>query len=121
QLVCLGILSGTDYNPGGVRGIGQKKALDIVRKFKNPVDIFKSVEEKIKLQEAEGKGFDWQEIFPLFKKPDVKDFEIKFPKSNPEKIKKILLEREFSEERVDSGLEKLNLAKKSASQKTLFS
>ena len=33
QLICLGILCGTDYNPGGVRGIGQKKALEIVKKL----------------------------------------------------------------------------------------
>src|SRR3989344_1442237 len=40
QLICLGILAGTDYNPGGIFRIGQKKALDIVRKFKYPVKIF---------------------------------------------------------------------------------
>ena len=27
QLICLGILSGTDFNPGGVKGIGPKKRL----------------------------------------------------------------------------------------------
>ena len=30
QLICLGILSGTDFNPGGVKGIGPKKALTLV-------------------------------------------------------------------------------------------
>ena len=47
QLICLGILVGTDYNPKGVLGIGQKKALQIVQKFKQPVLIFKAVEEQI--------------------------------------------------------------------------
>src|SRR3989344_1461309 len=33
QLICLGILVGTDYNPRGIPGIGQKRALQIVKKF----------------------------------------------------------------------------------------
>ena len=33
QLICLGILVGTDYNPKGIPGIGQKKALQVVRIF----------------------------------------------------------------------------------------
>src|SRR3989344_4359279 len=45
QLICVGILVGTDYNPRGIPGIGQKRALDIVKKYKQPVLIFKSVEE----------------------------------------------------------------------------
>jgi flap endonuclease-1 len=119
QLICLGILSGTDYNPGGIRGIGQKKALEIVRRYKYPVKIFKSVEGEIKSLIEERK-FDWQEIFELFKKPKVKDVEVKFPKLNESKVKKILLDRDFSESRIESGLEKLNKAKESGQQRTLF-
>ena len=44
QLICLGILVGTDYNPKGIPGIGQKKALQIVKKYKQPVLIFESIE-----------------------------------------------------------------------------
>lgn len=119
QLICLGILAGTDYNPGGIRGIGQKKALDIVRKYKEPVNIFESVKEQMRKQEPE-KQFDWQEIFHLFKKPDVKDIEIKFPKINENKIREILTEHDFSEERINSALDKLNNAKEEQKQKTLF-
>lgn len=110
QLICLGILSGTDYNPGGVKGIGPKKALDLVKKKKAPALIFKDFELE----------FDWQEVFSLFKKPDVKNVEIKFPKINEEKVKEILLEHDFSEERVDSGLKKLEEAREKAKQRTLF-
>ena len=87
QLICLGILVGTDYNPKGIPGIGQKKALDIVRKHKQPVLIFKSVEEQL-MSLPEENRFDWKEIFELFHKPDIKKAEIKFPKVNEEKIKK---------------------------------
>jgi len=119
QLICLGMLAGTDYNPGGIKGIGQKKALDIVKKYKYPVKIFDSVYEQMK-NLPEEKQFDWQVIFELFKKPDVKDVEIKFPKINPEKVRKILVNRDFSEERIDNALEKLKEEKEARKQKTLF-
>src|SRR3989338_9622162 len=44
QLICLAILVGTDFNPGGVKGIGPKKALELVRRKKHPVSIFQEVE-----------------------------------------------------------------------------
>lgn len=112
QLICLGILCGTDYNPGGVKGIGPKKALDIVRTKKAPALIFKQFQDKL--------DFDWQEIFQLFKKPDVKPAEIKFPKLDKERVKKILLDHDFSEQRIDSALEKLEKAKEEQKQRTLF-
>lgn len=110
QLICLGILSGTDYNPGGVRGIGPKKALDLVKMKKAPALIFKDME----------LDFNWQEVFQLFKKPDVKKSEIRFPKLNKDKVRKILLEHDFSEGRIDSALQKLEKAKEEATQQTLF-
>ena len=120
QLICLGILVGTDYNPKGIPGIGQKKALDIVRKHKQPVLIFKSVEEQL-MSLPEENRFDWKEIFELFHKPDIKKAEIKFPKVNEEKIKEILVERhDFSLERVEKQLEKLREIKEKGKQKTLF-
>ena len=95
--------------------------LDIVRKFRNPVDIFKSVEDKIKEQGAEGKGFDWQEIFELFHKPDVLKIDnIEFPKLDEKKVKSILMENDFSEERIDNQLLKLHKGREERKQKTLF-
>ncbi len=120
QLICLGILVGTDYNPRGILGIGQKKALDIVRKYKQPVLIFKSVEEKINSLPEEDR-FDWKEIFELFHKPNVKDVEIKFPKMNEDKIREILIkEHDFSEQRVEKQIERLNEIKEARKQRTLF-
>jgi flap endonuclease-1 len=119
QLICLGILVGTDYNPRGIPGIGQKKALDIVRKYKYPVEIFKSVEEQI-MSLPEEDRFEWTEIFELFHKPKVKDVELEFPKINREKIKKILVEEhDFSEERVDKQIDKLKETKEKNKQKAL--
>jgi len=79
QLICLGILVGTDYNPKGIPGIGQKRALEFVKKFKTPEKIFEEVKEKINNLPEEDK-FDWKEVFELFKNYETKDVEIKFPK-----------------------------------------
>jgi len=119
QLICLGILVGTDYNPKGVLGIGQKKALDLVRKFKQPVLIFKEVEEKI-MSLSEEDQFDWRDIFELFKKANVEDSKVKFPKIDEKKIKKILVEEHnFSNERVEKQLEKLRKLEEEKKQKGL--
>jgi len=119
QLICLGILVGTDYNPKGIPGIGQKKALQIVQKYKLPVLIFKNVEEQIMSLNEEDR-FDWQEIFKLFHKPKVIDADFKFGEINEEKIKKILVEEhDFSLQRVEKQLEKLRNIHEKAKQKNL--
>jgi len=119
QLICLGILVGTDYNPKGVLGVGQKKALEIVKKYKQPVLIFKSVEEQI-MSLPEKDRFDWQEIFELFHKPKVINADFRFEKVDEKKIKYILVEKhDFSEERVEKQLEKLREVKEKKKQKNL--
>ena len=119
QLICLGILVGTDYNPKGIPGIGQKRALQIVKMYKQPVLIFKSVEEQLMSLKEEDK-FDWQEIFELFHKPDVINADFDFKKIDEEKIKKILVEEhDFSEERVDKQLDKLRGFEEKKKQKGL--
>ena len=119
QLICLGILVGTDYNPKGVLGVGQKKALEIVKKYKQPVLIFKSVEEQI-MSLSEKDKFEWQEIFELFHKPKVINADFRFGKADEKKIKHILVEKhDFSEERVDKQLEKLREFKEKKKQKAL--
>ncbi len=115
QLICLAILVGTDFNPGGVKGIGPKKALALVKDKKYPVNIFSELEEQGRL------GFDWKAVFEIFKKPNVTKAEIKFPKPDETKIKEILVERhEFSPERIENQLVKLRDIKEQSKQKTLF-
>ena len=117
QLICLGILVGTDYNPGGVKGIGQKRALDIVRQHKYPVQIF----EYIKNSERYEMNFDWQIIFKEFHEYECCTLiEQKFGNVNEQKIRDILLEHDFSEERINSALERLRNIKEKNKQKTLF-
>jgi flap endonuclease-1 len=116
QLICLGILVGTDFNPGGVKGIGPKKALELVRRRKYPVEVFKEIEERFG-----DVGFNWREVFEIFKKPEVNKVVIEFPKLDEKKVKEILVERhEFSLERVERQLEKLKELKREGSQRKLF-
>ena len=119
QLICLGILVGTDYNPRGIPGIGQKRALELVKKYKQPILIFKSVEEQI-MSLPEKDRFDWQEIFELFHKPKTVNADFKFGKIDEVKIKHILVEEhDFSEERVEKQLEKIREIKEQKKQKSL--
>ena len=122
QLICLGILVGSDYNPGGVKGIGPKKALKLVLEHKTKEKIFEAVEKIEKDGEKRYKiDFNWKEVFELMKNPSVDDkYKITFPKINFAKIKEILLEHDFSEERVDNQLEKLREISEAKKQKTLF-
>lgn len=119
QLICLGIMVGTDYNPKGIPGIGQKRALEIVKRYRQPVLIFKGVEEQI-MSLPEEDRFDWKEIFELFHKPKVIDIDIEFGEIDEEKIKKILVEEhDFSDERVEKQLDKLRELKEQKKQKGL--
>lgn len=113
QLICLAILAGTDFNPGGVKGIGPKKALALVREKRYPVEIFRSVEGKL--------DFNWQDVFEIFKKPNVAKINVRFPVFSRDKVKEILVGRhDFSLERVENQFAKLDEAKKQNAQKTLF-
>lgn len=113
QFISLAILVGTDFNVGGVRGIGPKKALALVKEKKYPVQIFKEVEGRM--------DFEWPTVFEIFKKPNVSKEEVIFPKLNEEKIKEILVNgHDFSLERVEKQLEKLREVKKKSGQKKLF-
>lgn len=99
QLIILGILVGTDYNRKGIKGIGPKKALKLIKDHKNFDLLFKEV----------NADFDWKQIFDIFKKmPVIKNYELKWEKPDVEKIKEILIDKhDFSEERVDKTLSEL--------------
>ena len=115
QLICLGILIGTDYNPKGVKGIGPKTALKLVIQHKQPTTIFLNVRKDYEFD------FDWQEVFELFKKPNVTSgYKIKFGPVDEKELKKLLVdEHDFSEERVEKQLEKLREIEDKRKQKGL--
>lgn len=121
QLICLGILVGTDFNPGGVKGIGPKRALQLVQQYKVPALLFNALNKLVEEGKIPEPDFNWQDIFELFKKPDVTtDYKIEFKKVDERAVKNLLCkEHDFSEERVASALEKIHEHKEKASQKGL--
>lgn len=120
QLICIGIICGTDYNPGGIKGLGPKKSLKIVKEYETKEKIFEALETDEKFEKYEV-NFEWQPIYEEIINPNVtKGVQVEFPKINEDKIKEILMKYEFSESRIDSQLEKLEDLKKAAQQTTLF-
>jgi flap endonuclease-1 len=105
QLVDVGILVGTDYNEG-IKGIGPKKALELVKKEGSMREIVKT---------EIGKKFevDPMEVREIFLAPNVVDkYELLWRDPNPEGIIKFLCdEHDFSEDRVKTGIEKLTRGK----------
>ncbi len=99
QLIALGILVGTDYNPGGVHGIGPKKALKLVKETNKLDEIFKKA----------NADFDWLAIYNLFKTmPKTKDYQLKWNKPDADAVKSLLVDKhDFSEERVESVLSRV--------------
>ena len=65
--------------------------------------------------------FDWKKIYAIFKSmPVMKNYQLKWTSPDIDKIKEILVEKhEFSEERVDNQLKKLNQEVKKKEQKGL--
>ena len=119
QLICIGILVGSDYNPRGVPGIGQKRALQIVKEHKEPALIFESVRENIEKLDEEDQ-FDWKEIFELFKNPELSDEKIEFKKFDENKIIEILVKRHnFSKDRIEKQVQKLKDLEEKSKQKGL--
>lgn len=113
QLVLVSILVGTDFNPGGVKGIGPKNALKLVKE--NP--------SKDKLKEALGDkiDFDFEEVYRTVKNiPVSDDYELVWKDIDEEKIYEILVTRHnFSEERVKKNLESLKDYSSSKKQSSL--
>jgi flap endonuclease-1 len=101
QLVDVGILIGTDFNPEGFSGIGPKTALKLIREFGKLENI-----EKIKSSLLE---IPYQEIRDIFLKPEILEVDnIQFNEVNYKDIVDFLcIEKNFSRDRVSAALEKL--------------
>jgi len=114
QLIDMGILIGTDFYPG-IKGIGQHKALDYIKKYGSIDNIIK---EKVKILGQELEPEMIKNVKSLFLNPDVKKEypPIKWKKVDYEKVEEFLVEyHDFSEQRVKSALERL--MKKNSSKK----
>ncbi len=104
QLIWLAMLVGTDYAPGGVKGIGPKKGLALVKEHKTAESLFTQQP----LPDA-----DWKEVLETFQKmPVTKDYELKWLPVDRKKAYHFLVEQhDFAPERVNKTLDAIAPAK----------
>ncbi len=102
QLIDIGILIGTDFNPDGIKGLGPKTALKLIKQH--------GTLEKA-LPNIKNAEFPHQpsEIREIFLHPEVTDsYQIEWRKPNVEGVVDFLVrEKDFSEDRVRKALDKI--------------
>jgi flap endonuclease-1 len=99
QLIIMGMLCGTDFNIGGIKGIGPKKAHILVKKFGKDFDsLFKETGWEF--------SYPWQTVFDTIKNmPVTDDYELRWGSIDDKKICELLVDKyEFSRERIDASL-----------------
>lgn len=101
QLIIVGMLVGTDYNPGGIKGIGPKKALELVKKFGTLDEVLKQVDWNFDV--------DAHQIYNFFlNPPTTDDYKLEWKEPDEEKIIEFMVEKhDFSRERVEKVIDKL--------------
>jgi len=112
QLIIVGLLVGTDYNPG-IEKVGPKTALKLVKEHKTLKKVMENVEWKAE--------FDPEEIYEFFLNPPVAEkYEIEWKQPDREKIIEFMVdEHDFSRERVEKMVEKLQQGFTSGRQASL--
>ena len=111
QLIDVGILTGTDYNPDGVKGIGPKAAIKLIKKHGSLEAV---------IPELPNAGFPHpiNEIRELFLNPQVTDdYSLDWGKPDTAGILSYLCgEHNFSREKVLAAIEKMDKGFKSATK-----
>jgi flap endonuclease-1 len=102
QLIDVAILLGTDYNPGGFKGIGPKTALKLIRELGTLERAIEGLQQNQTLE-------DLHRIRQIFIEPKVTDnYRIEWRMPDLESTVQFLCrERDFSEERVRNGLDRV--------------
>lgn len=117
RLIALSLLVGTDFNPGGVKGIGPKNALKIVKNALSLNEIFTIAKWDDHCETP------WKEVYEVFTKiPTTDDYDLTFGIASTEKVKQVLCEgHDFSEIRVSATMKKIEKAQSALAQKGLDS
>jgi flap endonuclease-1 len=111
QLVDMALLIGTDFNEG-VKGIGPKKALALIKKFGSLESALAELGVDIESKD---------EVREIFLHPNVIEVvELKFHDPDKDGVRHMLCdEHDFSRERIDAALEKFGTARSEQKQKSL--
>jgi flap endonuclease-1 len=103
QLVDVGILVGTDFNPEGVKGIGPKTALQIIK-------LNGSIEKALPTLKDASFPVEPAKIREIFLHPEVTDnYHLTWKNPNVDGVIEFMCgERDFDQDRVTKALEKMN-------------
>jgi flap endonuclease-1 len=120
QLIEMGILIGTDFFPG-IKGIGQKTALSLIRKYKRLENI---ISNKV---EAAGKVIDLDmeivnQVKKIFLHPKIKEDlpPLKWKEVQYDNLRELLIENHnFSRKRVENALDRLKKLSSDSTQSSL--
>jgi len=101
QLIDIGILVGTDFNPNGVKGIGPKSALKLIK-------TYGSLEKALSAIKDAEFPVEPAKIKEIFLRPNVTDnYKLEWREPNVNGVLDFLCgEKDFSEDRVRKALEK---------------
>ncbi|AFZ71119.1 flap structure-specific endonuclease [Caldisphaera lagunensis DSM 15908] len=102
QLIVIGILLGTDFNPDGFKGYGPKTALKYVKEHRDPIKALSSLK-------VNDEDIDIMKIYEYFLNPPSNpNYKIEWRDPNEEKIIDMLVrEHDFNDDRVKKALERL--------------
>jgi flap endonuclease-1 len=103
QLIDTGILVGTDFNPDGIKGLGPKTALKLIKEYGTLEKALPNIKNAIFPCPPD-------QIREIFLHPNVRDdYSLNWKEANVEGLVNFLVrEKDFSEERVRKALERLH-------------
>ena len=113
QLIDVGILIGTDFNPDGIKGLGPKTALKLVQKYETLENALPHIKNAMFPHSP-------SEIREVFLHPDVRDdYILKWKDPDVEGIVNFLVrEKDFTENRVRKAIEKMQEGTRELKSKT---
>ncbi len=113
QLIDMGILIGTDFNPDGIKGLGPKTALKLIKQYGTIENALPHIKNASFPAEP-------QKIREIFLHPKVSEnYRLEWKEVNIEGIVDFLVrEKDFSEDRVRKALERMQEGSKKAKSKT---
>ncbi len=107
QLIDVGILIGTDFNPDGVKGIGPKTALKLIKRYGTLDKVLPNIE-KVSFADK------IPEIREIFLHPKVTDdYEIDWKEPNEQGLLDFLCDqKDFGEERIKKAIDRMTVSSK---------
>ncbi len=108
QLIALGMLVGTDFNPKGIKGLGPKKGLKLVQEHKEDLNALFTAADWDAHQDV-----SWETVYEVITKmPTTNEFTPEWKSIDREAVVRLLVDEfEFSADRVSTALDKLTVAK----------